>query len=105
MDRRPGRARRGLPADLVQWYSPTRGLVRQTDHYFVGRVPDELRTLGEVAAMHATDGIEASRWWTLAELDATGESVYPTAWRPWSGQPSPSSSREGHRYGFLPASS
>jgi hypothetical protein len=53
-------------------------LVRQTDHYFVGRVPDESRPLGEVAAMHVTDGIEASRWWTLAELDATDESVYPT---------------------------
>ncbi len=62
---------------LVQWYSPSRGVVRQTDHYFIGRVPGELRPLGEVAAMHATDGIDASRWWTLAELDATGESIYP----------------------------
>ena len=51
--------------------------MRQTDHYFVGRVPDELRPLGEVAAMHVTDGIDASRWWTLAELDATDEHIYP----------------------------
>jgi hypothetical protein len=28
--------------------------------------------------MHATDGIAAWRWWTLAELDATTETVWPT---------------------------
>jgi 8-oxo-dGTP pyrophosphatase MutT (NUDIX family) len=60
-----------------QWYSPAHGVVRQTDHYFVGLVPGELRPLGEVAAMHVTDGIAASHWWTLAELDATDESIYP----------------------------
>jgi 8-oxo-dGTP pyrophosphatase MutT (NUDIX family) len=54
------------------------GLVRQTDHYFVGWVPDELRPLGDVAAMHASDGIRASRWWTVAELEATDEAIYPT---------------------------
>jgi 8-oxo-dGTP pyrophosphatase MutT (NUDIX family) len=62
---------------FVQWSSYTHGLVSQTDRYFVGRVPDELRPLGEVAAMHAADGIDASRWWTLAELDATDENIYP----------------------------
>jgi 8-oxo-dGTP pyrophosphatase MutT (NUDIX family) len=61
----------------VQWYSPAAGVIRQTDHYFIGRVPGELRPLGEVAAMHVTDGIEASRWWTLSELDATDENIYP----------------------------
>jgi 8-oxo-dGTP pyrophosphatase MutT (NUDIX family) len=54
-----------------------RRLFRQDDHYFVGRVPDEERPLGDVAAMHTTDGIRGSRWWTLAELDATAESIYP----------------------------
>jgi 8-oxo-dGTP pyrophosphatase MutT (NUDIX family) len=62
---------------FVQWSAYAQGLIRQIDHYFVGRVPDELRPLGEVAAMHVTDGIDASRWWTLAELDATDETVYP----------------------------
>ena len=62
---------------FVQWSSYTQGLMRQTDHYFIGRVPDELRPLGEVAAMHVTDRIAASRWWTLAELDATDENIYP----------------------------
>jgi 8-oxo-dGTP pyrophosphatase MutT (NUDIX family) len=61
----------------VFWWSPIQELIRQTDHYFIGRVPDERRPLGEVAAMHVSDGIAASRWWTLAELDATDEDVYP----------------------------
>jgi 8-oxo-dGTP pyrophosphatase MutT (NUDIX family) len=61
----------------VAWSSSTQRLIRQVDHYFIGRVPDELRPLGEVAAMHVTDGIDASRWWTLAELDATDENIYP----------------------------
>jgi 8-oxo-dGTP pyrophosphatase MutT (NUDIX family) len=61
----------------VQWYSPAEGVVRQSDHYFIGWVPGELRALGEVAAMHVSDGIDASRWWTLAELDATDENIYP----------------------------
>jgi 8-oxo-dGTP pyrophosphatase MutT (NUDIX family) len=72
------------PTDVHQeanlaWSSSTQRLIRQVDHYFIGRVPDELRPLGEVAAMHVTDGIDASRWWTLAELDATDENIYPAA--------------------------
>jgi 8-oxo-dGTP pyrophosphatase MutT (NUDIX family) len=61
----------------VQWSGYFQALVRQHDHYFVGRVPDERRPLGDVAAMHDTDGIRGHRWWTLAELDATAEAVYP----------------------------
>ena len=61
----------------VQWSGGWRRLIRQYDHYFVGRVPQELRPLGEVAAMHTSDGIHEARWWTLAELDATGEDIYP----------------------------
>lgn len=63
----------------VQWSSLNGALALclQHDHYFVGRVPDEGRPLGDVAAMHASDGIKSHRWWTLAELDATGEDIYP----------------------------
>jgi ADP-ribose pyrophosphatase YjhB (NUDIX family) len=63
----------------VQWshLNGARTLCLQHDHYFIGRVPDEERPLGDVAAMHASDGIVRHRWWSLAELDATGESVYP----------------------------
>ena len=62
---------------FVQWSGHFQALVRQFDHYFIGRVPDELRPLGEVAAMHVSDGIHEARWWTLAELDATDEDIYP----------------------------
>lgn len=61
----------------VQWSNYRRALNLQHDHYFVGRVPDERRSLGDVAGMHAIDGIRGHRWWTLAELDATAEAIYP----------------------------
>jgi 8-oxo-dGTP pyrophosphatase MutT (NUDIX family) len=63
----------------VQWANlhGTPTLCLQHDHYFVGRVPEEERPLGEVAAMHASDGIQNHRWWTLDELDATAEDIYP----------------------------
>jgi 8-oxo-dGTP pyrophosphatase MutT (NUDIX family) len=62
---------------FVQWSGHFQALVRQHDHYFIGRVADESRPLGEVAAMHVSDGIHEARWWTLAELDATDEDIYP----------------------------
>jgi hypothetical protein len=40
-------------------------------------VPAEERPLGQVAAMHAADGIVTHRWWTLEQLDATTEDIYP----------------------------
>ncbi len=63
----------------VQWsyLNGKTTLCRQHDHYFVGRVAEEARPLGAVAAMHASDGIVTHRWWTLAELDETTEDVYP----------------------------
>jgi 8-oxo-dGTP pyrophosphatase MutT (NUDIX family) len=61
----------------VQYSGYRKALIRQYDHYFIGRVPDEERALGEVAAMHTFDGIVGHRWWTLEELDATEENVYP----------------------------
>ena len=59
------------------WASGARRMVRQHDHYFVARVTVAERPLGEVAAMHVSDGIHEARWWTLAELDATEQAVYP----------------------------
>ena len=61
----------------LQFSGHRQALVRQYDHYFLGRVPEEERALGEVAAMHEFDGIDGHRWWTLEELDATDENVYP----------------------------
>jgi ADP-ribose pyrophosphatase YjhB (NUDIX family) len=51
---------------------------RQQERLFLARTDQASRELGDVAAMHASDGIAAWRWWTLAELDATAEVVWPT---------------------------
>jgi 8-oxo-dGTP pyrophosphatase MutT (NUDIX family) len=53
-------------------------LVRQHERFYLARVETGRRGLGEVAAMHVSDGIAAWHWWTLAELDATDELVWPT---------------------------
>jgi 8-oxo-dGTP pyrophosphatase MutT (NUDIX family) len=52
-------------------------IVRQHERFFLARVEVTRRRLGEVADIHASDGIAAWRWWTLAELDATDEVVWP----------------------------
>ena len=54
-----------------------RRTVRQHERLFLARIDRARRELGDVAAMHASDGIAAWRWWTLAELDATAEVVWP----------------------------
>ena len=51
--------------------------VQQHERFFLARIPRARRGLGEVAAMHASDGIAAWRWWTVAELDATDEVIWP----------------------------
>ena len=53
------------------------GPLRQHERFFLARVATARRPLGEVAAMHASDGIAAWRWWTLAELDSPAEAVWP----------------------------
>lgn len=52
-------------------------IVRQTEVFFLARVTEPRRPLGDVAAMHVSDGIDESRWWTAAELDATSETIWP----------------------------
>jgi 8-oxo-dGTP pyrophosphatase MutT (NUDIX family) len=51
--------------------------VRQYERFFLARVAVTCRGLGEVAAMHVSDGIAAWHWWTLAEIDATDEVIWP----------------------------
>jgi ADP-ribose pyrophosphatase YjhB (NUDIX family) len=51
--------------------------VRQHERHFLARTDQACRELGDVAAMHASDGIVAWRWWTLAELDTTAEVIFP----------------------------
>ena len=52
-------------------------IVRQHERLFLGRVEVAGRKLGAVAAMHVSDGIAAWHWWTLPELDATDEVIWP----------------------------
>jgi ADP-ribose pyrophosphatase YjhB (NUDIX family) len=52
-------------------------IIRQHERIFLARVQVARRSLGEVAAMHASDGIAGWRWWTLAEIDATAEAIWP----------------------------
>jgi hypothetical protein len=52
-------------------------LVRQHERHFLARTDRPGRPLGDVAQMHAADGIAAWRWWTLAELDSTAEVIWP----------------------------
>jgi ADP-ribose pyrophosphatase YjhB (NUDIX family) len=53
-------------------------IVEQRERFFLARVGMARRELGEVAAMHTSDGIAAWHWWTLAELDSTGEAIWPS---------------------------
>ena len=52
-------------------------IVRQHERFFLARVQTHRRGLGEVAAMHTSDGIAAWRWWTLTEMDSTAEVIWP----------------------------
>ena len=52
-------------------------LVRQRERLYLARTDQACREIRGVDAMHAADGIAAWRWWTLAELDATRETVWP----------------------------
>jgi 8-oxo-dGTP pyrophosphatase MutT (NUDIX family) len=70
---------------FVQWSGYFQSLVSQHDHYFIGRVADESRPLGEVAAMHVSDGIHEAaggRWPSSTRPTRTfTRRVWPT----WSG--------------------
>lgn len=52
-------------------------MVCQDERLYLARTDQRERQVGEVAAVHVADGIAAWRWWTLAELDATEEQVWP----------------------------
>jgi ADP-ribose pyrophosphatase YjhB (NUDIX family) len=60
---------------LVMEYADA--IVRQHERFFLARVQTARRGLGEVGAMHTSDGIAAWRWWTLAEMDSTSEVIWP----------------------------
>ena len=51
--------------------------VRQVERQYLARTDQARRDIFGVEAMHAADGIAAWRWWTLAELEATDEEIWP----------------------------
>ena len=51
--------------------------VRQVERLYLARTEQARRAIRGVEAMHAADGIAAWRWWTLAELEATDEEIWP----------------------------
>ena len=52
--------------------------VRQEEHYFLVRIaPGEVALGHEVREAHRHEGIIATRWWTLEDIDTTSEQVFP----------------------------
>jgi ADP-ribose pyrophosphatase YjhB (NUDIX family) len=52
-------------------------IVNQVERLYLARTDERCRQIRGVEAMHASDQIAAWRWWTLAEIDATDEQVWP----------------------------
>ena len=52
-------------------------IVRQVERFFLARTELPEREIIGVEAMHAADRIATWRWWTLTELDATAEAIWP----------------------------
>ena len=52
--------------------------IRQEEEFFLVRVARGELALGrELRDAHRDEGIIATRWWTLADIDATSEQVFP----------------------------
>jgi 8-oxo-dGTP pyrophosphatase MutT (NUDIX family) len=71
------------PNFLPLWHSTAefsfRGTpVHQKEHYFLLRIPPGEVALGaEVREAHRHEGIIATRWWSLEEIETTSEQVFP----------------------------
>ncbi len=53
-------------------------LVRQEEHYFLLRIPLCDVALGQqVQEAHLHEGIVATRWWSVEEMESTSEQVFP----------------------------
>jgi ADP-ribose pyrophosphatase YjhB (NUDIX family) len=69
-----------LSAEVYEWthtMAHADAIVRQHERFFLARVETARRALGQVAAMHISDGIAAWHWWTLADMDSTDEVIWP----------------------------
>jgi ADP-ribose pyrophosphatase YjhB (NUDIX family) len=61
--------------EIIMDYAGT--MVHQQERLFLARIAEAQRPVLDVAGMHASDGIVAWHWWTLAELDTAQEAVWP----------------------------
>jgi ADP-ribose pyrophosphatase YjhB (NUDIX family) len=52
-------------------------MVNQVERQYLARTDRPRREISGVEAMHASDGIAAWRWWTLAEIETTREQIWP----------------------------
>lgn len=52
-------------------------MVHQVERLYLARTDQPQREIRGVAAMHASDGIAAWRWWSLPELESTHEDIWP----------------------------
>jgi 8-oxo-dGTP pyrophosphatase MutT (NUDIX family) len=52
-------------------------IVNQRERLYLARTRQPRRQITGVDAMHRSDGIAAWRWWSLTEIDATDEHVWP----------------------------
>lgn len=52
-------------------------IVRQVERFYLARTDFRQREISGVDAMHASDGIAAWHWWSVQELDATTEAIWP----------------------------
>lgn len=52
-------------------------LVYQAERLYLARTDQPARQITGVDAMHTSDGIAAWRWWTVAELAATEQTIWP----------------------------
>ena len=52
--------------------------LRQEEHYFLLRIPRDEVALGpEVRAAHRQEGIVATQWWSLEDIETTSDQVFP----------------------------
>ena len=61
--------------ELVMGYG--REIVRQHECFFLAQVAIRCREVADVDGMHRADRIAAWRWWSLPEIDATTEVIWP----------------------------
>jgi ADP-ribose pyrophosphatase YjhB (NUDIX family) len=52
-------------------------LVQQAERLYLARTDQPSRQITGVDAMHVSDGIAAWRWWTIAELTSTDQTIWP----------------------------